>query len=247
MTDKTDSKVRESLSALVDNEASEFEFFRASKMLFENEELRQTWHRYHLARSVIGTEGPPIAVDLSSQIASAIELEPGLEGEFLAPTVEDKKPTQSEYRKESFSPNRTFSKIAIAASVAIVAVFGVQYLQLGPENIVNAPSSQPVARATNEVNRGLKKSESISPQFQLPSGYSLPHVNARTVSTAPVHPLNHSLLDQRAGQASISLDTASFNTRSLDSASMAPERADSETHRQVERYLNRMMLRQTQQ
>ncbi|MBV1931817.1 MAG: sigma-E factor negative regulatory protein [Porticoccaceae bacterium] len=238
MTDKTDSKVREIVSAMVDNEASEFELFRTTKMLSEDDELRQTWHRYHLARSVIGTEGPVIAPDLSAQIASAIELE----AELLVSSLEDKRVSESEYRKASSSSNRTFSKIAIAASVAMVAVFGVQYLQLGPENIVNTPSNQLASKATNEVNAELKKPDGVGPQFQLPSGYSLPHVNVRTVSTAPVHSINQALAGQRSGQAAGLLDTAS-----LDTSNMAQEPVDSETHRQVESYLNRMMLRHAQQ
>jgi sigma-E factor negative regulatory protein RseA len=238
MTDKTDSKVRESLSAMVDNEASEFELFRTTKMLSEDDELRQAWHRYHLASSVMGTEGPIIATDLSAQIASAIELET----ELSVPTVEDKRTSESEYRAENSSSNTTFSKIAIAASVAVVAVFGVQFLQLGPENIVNAPSNELASKATNEVDVGLEKSDGIGPQFQLPSGYSLPHVNIRAVSTAPVHSINQPLAVQRSGQAVGLLDATA-----LDTGNMVQEQDGSETHRQVEHYLNRMMLRHTQQ
>lgn len=235
MTDKADSKVRESLSAMVDNEAAEFELFRTAKMLSEDDELRRTWHRYHLASSVMGQESSITATDLSAQIASAIEME----AEFLVPPVEDER--VSEYSQESSSSNRTFSKIAIAASVAMVAVFGVQYLQLGPENIVNATSNQLVSKATNEVDAGLEKPDGIGPQFQLPSGYSLPHVNARTVSTASVHSIEQPPAAQRSGQAAGLLDTAS-----LDTGNMAQKQVDSETHRQVENYLNRMRLRHAQ-
>lgn len=248
MSDKADSKARESLSAMVDNEASEFEFFRTVKLLSEDDELRRMWHRYHLASSVMGREGPVTATDLSAQIASAIELE----AELSVSTVQDEGVLGARYGRvnsslnRTFAKNRTFSKIALAASVAMVAVFGVQYLKLGPENSANAPGNQVVSQATSEMDAGLGKPDSIGSQFQLPSGYALPQVNVRTVSTAPVDSVHRSL---EGWQSSQRLDQIRgfLGSASPDAGNMTQEQVDRETHRQVENYLNSMKLRHAQE
>ena len=53
MTDK----LRESLSALMDNEADELEVQRVLRQIGEDVELRRTWERYHAVREVAVKEG----------------------------------------------------------------------------------------------------------------------------------------------------------------------------------------------
>ena len=46
-------KLRESLSAIMDNEADELELQRVLKQIGEDAELRQAWLRYNAARAVV--------------------------------------------------------------------------------------------------------------------------------------------------------------------------------------------------
>ena len=50
-------RMRESLSALLDNEANELEMERVLKHVADDDSLRQTWVRYNLVRAV--TAGQP--------------------------------------------------------------------------------------------------------------------------------------------------------------------------------------------
>jgi len=147
-----DNRIEETLSALMDSEAQELEVRRAIKGVSENSELRDTWHRYQLASAAMKRDLPPRMFDVSQRISAALEQEP-----VYKPSL------------------RTFiqplGKVAVAASVALVAVFGVQQLQY------SNPQSQPSPQVA-EAGNGL----SGAPQFQLPAGYDLPPVAARTVS-----------------------------------------------------------------
>jgi sigma-E factor negative regulatory protein RseA len=105
-------RLGESLSALMDDEVSEIELHRILKGSEQNE-LRQTWFRYHTSRAVLRNEhnGLP-GIDLSAGVLAHLEDEPehspGLLSRFWV------KPLASS---------------AIAASVAAVVFFGVQAIQ----------------------------------------------------------------------------------------------------------------------
>lgn len=103
---------RESLSALMDGEASEFEVRRLLDSLDEDPELRARWRRYQLARAALRRELPPRAVDLSQRVRDALEGAP--------------------------APRRTWGvslaalgRAAVAASVAAVTVFAALHWRDG--------------------------------------------------------------------------------------------------------------------
>ncbi|MEH6591572.1 MAG: sigma-E factor negative regulatory protein [Halioglobus sp.] len=104
--------MRESLSALMDNEADELEVQRVLSNITGDSELRQTWVRYQLARSAM--VGQPVGglLDISGHVQDAIRNE-------AIPT-------------QSVSPVQRFLKplasFAVAASVAAVAVVGGQQI-----------------------------------------------------------------------------------------------------------------------
>ena len=102
-----DPRLRESLSALMDEAADELEVQRALKAVAEDEELRATWARYQLVRASIRNEQPTVNMDLSASIAAAIDAEPA----------------QNRGVEQFFKP---LSRVAIAASVAVAVVLGVQ-------------------------------------------------------------------------------------------------------------------------
>ncbi len=148
------NRQRESLSALMDNQADEVELRRVLKSVSTDDELRATWHRYQLASAAMRRELPPRMVDLSSRISEAVSDEPrpkpGL-SRFLQP----------------------LGRVAVAASVAVVAVLGVQQMQpMAPATGEQQPETAGVSAPERPD----------SPQFQLPAGYDFPPVTGRTVS-----------------------------------------------------------------
>jgi sigma-E factor negative regulatory protein RseA len=109
--------MKETLSAFVDNELSEFEEKRLLKMLGDDAELRQTWGRYQLVRSSL--RGEPIdasSVDLSLRIRATLEKENALTGTSATRSVV-----------------RIGGRLAIAASVAAVTLVAVQWAR-NPQN-----------------------------------------------------------------------------------------------------------------
>ena len=102
-------KMRESLSALMDNEANELELQRVLKQVGEDAELRQAWVRYNAARTAMtGQATQQISLDISARVSAAIreEARPGLRDRLLRPVA----------------------SFAVAASVAATVVIGGQQL-----------------------------------------------------------------------------------------------------------------------
>ncbi|MFA5493164.1 MAG: sigma-E factor negative regulatory protein [Porticoccaceae bacterium] len=155
----SDKRIHETLSALMDNETSELETMRLLKSMESDPQLRDSWHRYHLAAAAIRGELPARRVDLSARISAAI--------------ADEKSPRPSLHR--FFQP---LSKVAVAATVAAVAVLGVQQFQLaglGGDGVGGDSPAQVAGAAPVDGASG--------PQFQLPSGFDLPPVTGRMAST----------------------------------------------------------------
>jgi sigma-E factor negative regulatory protein RseA len=106
-------RMRESLSALLDGEADELEIRRVLSQVDDDQELRQTWRRYNLARDVMdGQRETCHAVDISARVMARIEQEQadspvtGLGRKLLRPVA----------------------SFAVAASVAATVVIGGQQI-----------------------------------------------------------------------------------------------------------------------
>lgn len=130
----------ESISALVDGEASEMELRRIIKASETDDDLRKQWSRYQLISQVMQGEAPASAgVDLSASIREAIDAEP-------------------EARKGWF---QNVARVAIAASVAGVVVLTAQFTQqqaVTAEAQVagRAESTQAVSPATLSLPAGFQ-------------------------------------------------------------------------------------------
>ncbi len=106
-------RIKESLSALMDDEAGEFELRNTLKQL--DTSTAEVWSRYHLARSILKRDTPRQPVlDLSAQVMVELEQAP-------------------EYRQPPKSSAglhwRPLGSIAIAASVTMMIIFGAQTYQ----------------------------------------------------------------------------------------------------------------------
>ena len=63
MNEQPGAKLRETLSALMDDEASELELHRIMRETSSEKSLNETWSRYHLAASAMRKELPVDFVD----------------------------------------------------------------------------------------------------------------------------------------------------------------------------------------
>ena len=127
-------QLNESLSALMDGEASELEIRRLLKS--EDIDLNSRWYRYHLAGSAIRKEVElDSAIDLSASISAAIAEEP---------VISMKTSTSA---KSGFWGN--IGRLGIAASVAGAVVVGVQLTSLNTAvNVAETPTKRLPAPAT---------------------------------------------------------------------------------------------------
>ncbi len=113
--------LRESISALMDDEASELEARRILSAIQKDDELRDTWKRYQVVSLAIkGQLGDAHSMDVSKGIAQAIANE---SVEFQTTEI-----LQSPWPRIL----RVGTSVAVAASVAFLVVFGT--LQINQQN-----------------------------------------------------------------------------------------------------------------
>ncbi len=104
--------LKEKLSALVDNELDELEERRVFTALEGDVALRRTWERYHLVRAALHQDvDVVVAQDAAEQVARRIDAEPS---------------TAVSFRRHRVT--RFIGTLAIAASVAAIAITGVQWV-----------------------------------------------------------------------------------------------------------------------
>ncbi|MBI3546593.1 MAG: sigma-E factor negative regulatory protein [Gammaproteobacteria bacterium] len=113
-----DKIMQEKLSAFVDNELDELETRQLMAALSQDATLRRTWERYHVARSALHQDSEILLVaNVAEKVAQQIESEPSRAGS---------------YRRQQAL--RVVSTLALAASVAAIAILGVQRLNDKPES-----------------------------------------------------------------------------------------------------------------
>jgi len=143
MTDQ----LRESLSAMMDDEVAEFELRRTLNQLGEGDELRQTWRRYHLASAAMKRNlDKHFQVDVSLGVAAAV-------AELDAPES-----------GRTHGARQKLASLAVAASVAFVVVLGVTQFQQQetstPSVVSNSPASQASQIAQTDIAAQTVSSES---------------------------------------------------------------------------------------
>ena len=159
---ESEKRLLESVSALVDGEASEIELHRILKQLDadhanQDQSVASKWSRYHSVSQAMA-DTPLGGVDISQSVSSAIAEEPTYATTF-----------SSIARSKLYSMGR----FAVAASVAFVAIIGVQQLnQLEPSQQQGASSDLFASQLEDQVK---------GPATQYPSGFQ-PNVQARTVN-----------------------------------------------------------------
>lgn len=135
--------LKESLSALMDNEADELEVRRVLKACGDDASLRSDWARYHSARALMHKEPWQGRIDLSAGVAAAIANDP-------VPATTTAKVSRVW---------QSMGRLAVAASVTVAVLVGVNMFQQDggsgspamvadqapPVALPNAPATQPGA------------------------------------------------------------------------------------------------------
>lgn len=113
MTDQFDDHLDKNISSLVDGELGEAEYQHTVSSLLANKDKSCCWERYHLISDTIKRNLPPVIdCQLASRVMAELENEPTV----LAPPP----------HKTSFG--KRMAGLAVAASVATIAVLGVQFM-----------------------------------------------------------------------------------------------------------------------
>ena len=167
----------ESLSATVDGEASDFECRRLlDRVNAESDTLHTKWHSYHLAGALMRKETFG-AIDLSAKISEAIAHEQPLINETpVLDAVAGMESNQSQATSKGGNTANVASwhdwlaKSAIAASIALAVVVGVQFTQKEDVSSLHAPGQLAASTPAEE------------PVISAPSGFDLPTPVARNVS-----------------------------------------------------------------
>ena len=132
--DQKQSQLFESVSALVDNQASPLEMQRILAHAEKNTGVRARWHRYHLARAVMRGEAKNLmTADISDKVREAIaNLDIDFQTDLVGDSSASDKLTSTSVVAEKmarlpvwFAP---VGRVAIAASVATAVVLGAQQI-----------------------------------------------------------------------------------------------------------------------
>ena len=107
---------KESLSALLDNEADDLEIRRVLKYCEQDPALLETWERFSLVQALLHEPAMPVSAELAPAISAQIAKEP------LAVSAHSVKPSTG----KPSSWQQYFVKVAVAASVALVFIVAVQ-------------------------------------------------------------------------------------------------------------------------
>lgn len=190
MTHKPSDHILESVSALVDNEASEIELHRILKNISHDEELRERWRRYHIIGSVMRREHHSIsAIDVSAAVTAAIAGEQA----WSTSAAESERQTSNSGASESREGATASSgwrgimaKSGLAASFAASLVLGIQYFSVDSQTdsvqLAGAPSTPPAVEQS--LAAGARQTDGGVASFA-PLGFELPLPESRNVSTNP--------------------------------------------------------------
>lgn len=115
--------LKEALSAVVDDEADEFELRRVLDELDKDAELRGLWSRYHLVGSVLRGERPTAADTLRERVWNSLEQDLG----GAEPALRDASGAARASAPAAARPGWLGPRlgVAVAASVALAVVLGI--------------------------------------------------------------------------------------------------------------------------
>lgn len=154
MNEGMNEGMKEQLSALVDNELDELEERRVLAALQGDPTLRNIWERYHLVRAALRQDLEiVVAHDLAERVAQRIAAEPSTAVAFQRRHI-----------------TRLIGTLAIAASVATIAIAGVQWFQQPtPMPLLiaaNTPASKPAPAPVQVIHSGTTRWDTKEPEAE---------------------------------------------------------------------------------
>lgn len=169
MTEQTNDALSESLSALVDGEATPLEVRRLLKASAAEAELNGRWARYHLAGSVMRRD---LAVMAPEGFAAGV-----------ADALADEQGSTSTALKSSRRWFQGLGRVAVAASVAGAVLIGVQQYPGGvdgPGADASLASDAEQGSRVDQPDSDLADNQPVS----LPAGYQAPSFPAARTASA---------------------------------------------------------------
>lgn len=178
MTDQFDEKI----SSLVDGELDDTEHQQTVNKILADEEKCCCWERYHLISSAMKRNLPR---NIDCQFASRVRAELENEPTVLAPPS---------HKPHSFG--KRMAGLAVAASVATVAVLGVQFMYqedgtVSNQQMVNLPVTD-VRTANAPVNQPPSRQDIQTVTQSLQQSPALSHPNRQMLPQIHRYLLDHS-------------------------------------------------------
>lgn len=183
----------ESLSALMDGEAQELELRRLLRQLPDDSELRERWARYQLVSSILHKQqsSPVVSLAFADAVQAAVSKELSHGGNVV-----------TKWRLGA-------ARFAVAASVALAVVVGVQWKQ--QRAAVTTQLAAAVPATTNSSRTGTVSLESVA---------TVPLLASKTLAGNAFMPAR----DKQYGYMQYNLERASLNTN----GSMVPFAPDTD-------------------
>lgn len=156
-----DLKARETLSAVLDDEANELELARLLKQPV-SPELLATMRRYQAVRTVLAGQRQAAGIDISARVAAALQNEPlpmprakGGEADQPLPPSQSGQPLSDPTTAPKKARWQLLGGAAVAASVALAVIFTAQPLQQSPmetpAQLAQAPAVAPIQVYPDQV------------------------------------------------------------------------------------------------
>ena len=169
----------QSLSAFVDNEATEMEMHRLLKAGETNEELIEKWRRYHIAGSILRKDSNiNVNVDIASRVKEAMQ------GESVYSAAKsngsDAELDEAKHAVATEKPKRTWRESivqsAVAASVAVACVIGFQQF-----SVISHDTQAVVSNSIIEAPNPSVEPQAIN-AYSPPEGFDLPLPRTQNVA-----------------------------------------------------------------
>lgn len=173
MTKQTDSALSEAISSTIDGEHNDIDLQRVLSALdnpSSREQVSQSMLRYQTIGKVMrGEDAPLVSIDISASVMAAIEAEDTHKGSSFG------------NGKSRFAPLwYGAGKTAVAASVMLAVVIGAQtFTQVGEGQVSGVPA------VAVDASPAANDAATSSVGDEVPTGFELPPLTARTVSTNP--------------------------------------------------------------
>lgn len=233
-------KVKESISALVDEEISEIEVHRLLRQYSDDDELRTTFVSYQQIRAIIKQENHlshAQHVDLHSNILAAIEMEetPELSSEMTnsprAIQKSDGKRTLIMFPERMKLPA---AGMAVAASMVVAVFVGFNVLD-NPTSITSVGDQSVLATTTSSAANTIAGTNNVSNSAANPSRQinAVAGLDANTTGAIATQPVSNQVAMQATQSSALQSELIEVNDSLGELRALDPDK-----QRQLRQYLN---------